>query len=125
MALMAAGQLWTWGYGEKGQLGHGGKESLAVPRVAGGIEGAVVGMAGDNDHSLVTTIDGRVLAFGSNGEEQYEDSDEEELDEPVFVVKGQLGLGVGVAEALTPTAIDGIVIGREGEEGKEGKEGKE
>ena len=35
---------------------------------------------------------------------------------------------MGVAEALTPTAIDGIVIGREGAEGVEGverKEGKE
>jgi len=31
---------------------------------------------------------------------------------------------VGVAEALTPTAIDGIVIGREGAEGVERKEGE-
>ena len=34
---------------------------------------------------------------------------------------GGLGLGAGVDEALTPTAIDGITIGDE-EEGKEGKE---
>jgi hypothetical protein len=32
-----------------------------------------------------------------------------------------LGLGAGVGEALTPTAIDGITMG-EGEEEKEGKE---
>jgi alpha-tubulin suppressor-like RCC1 family protein len=125
MALTVAGQLSAWGQGEKGQLGHGGQEDLAVPRVVDGVEGAVAGMASGGAHSLVTTIDGRVLAFGSNGEEQYEDSDGEELDEPVFVVKGQLGLGAGVAVALTPTAIDGIVIGREGAEGVEGKEGKE
>ena len=36
---------------------------------------------------------------------------------------GRLGLG-GVAEAPTPTAIDGIIVG-DGEEGDEGKEGKE
>ena len=78
-------------------------------------------MAGDDDRSLVTTIDGRVLAFGCNGEDHYEDSDGEELDEPVFVVDGRLGLGAGVEEALTSTAIDGITMG-EGEEGKEGKE---
>ena len=66
-----------------------------------------------------------MLVFGCNGEERDEDSDGEELDEPVFVVDGRLGLGVGVEEVLTPTAVDGIVIGREGEEGKEGKEGKE
>jgi alpha-tubulin suppressor-like RCC1 family protein len=125
MALMAAGQLWTWGDGENGQLGHGGKENLAVPRVVDGVEGAVAGMASGGDHSLVTTIDGRVLAFGSNGDFRDEDSDGEELDEPFFAVEGRLGVGVGVGVALTPTAIDGIVIGREGEEGKEGKEGKE
>jgi hypothetical protein len=34
---------------------------------------------------------------------------------------GRLGLGDGVEEALTPTVIDGIVIGKGGE-GKEGKE---
>jgi hypothetical protein len=50
-----------------------------------------------------------LLAFGSNGDFRDEDSDGEEL----------------VEEAMTPTAIDGIVIGRESEEGKEGKEGKE
>ena len=87
---------------------------MAVPRVVDGIEGAVTGMAGGGDHSLVTTAEGRVLAFGSNGEYQEEDSDGEELEEPVFVVDGQLGLGVGVKAALTPTAIDGIAVGERG-----------
>ena len=75
---------------------------MAVPRVVDGIGGAVVGMAGGGLHSLVTTAEGRVLAFG-NG------------------MNGRLGLGEGVTEALTPTAIDGITMG-EGDEGKEGKE---
>jgi alpha-tubulin suppressor-like RCC1 family protein len=105
MALTATGDLWTWGQGGIGQLGHGGKENLAVPRVVNGIEGAVVGMAGGDRHSLVTTAEGRVLAFGSGA-------------------NARLGLGAGVVEALTPTAIDGITMG-EGEEGKEGREGKE
>jgi hypothetical protein len=54
----------------------------------------------------MTTVDGRVLAFGGK---------------PPFEGCGGLGLGAGVPEALTPTAIDGITIG-EGDEGKEGKE---
>jgi alpha-tubulin suppressor-like RCC1 family protein len=124
MALTATGKLYAWGEGGPGQLGHGGKESLAMPRVVDGIEGAMMGMACGDVHSLVTTAEGRVLAFGSNGDEQYEDSDGEELEEPVFVVSGALGLGAAVIEALTPTAIDGIVIGREGG-GEGGKEGKE
>ena len=89
-----------------------------MPRVVDGAEGAMMGMACGRVHSLVTTADGRVLAFGCNGYIQDEDSDGEE---PVFVVDGQLGLGAGVEHALTPMAIDGIVIGREGG-GQEGKE---
>jgi alpha-tubulin suppressor-like RCC1 family protein len=104
MALTAIGQLYAWGQGGSGQLGHGGGENLAVPRIVGGIGGLVAGLAGGGDHSLVTTAGGRVLTFGS-GED------------------GRLGLG-GVAEAPTPTAIDGIIVG-DGEEGDEGKEGKE
>ena len=102
MALTTSGELYAWGDGDGGQLGHGGKEDVAVPRVVGGIGGTVVGMAGGLRHSLVTTAEGRVLAFGNGG-------------------SGRLGLGVGVRERLTPTAIDGITVGEE-EEGKEGKE---
>jgi alpha-tubulin suppressor-like RCC1 family protein len=102
LALTASGELYAWGQRNRGQLGHGGQEDLAVPRVVGGIGGAVVGMSGGGLHSLVTTAEGCVLAFG------YGES-------------GRLGLGEGVHEALTPTAIDGITMG-EGEEGKEGKE---
>ena len=122
IALTTSGELYAWGDGYCGQLGHGGKEHLVVPRVVDGIEEAVMGMACGDFHSLVITAEGRVLAFGSNGDEQDEDSDGEELDEPVFVVDGRLGLGVGVAEALAPMAIDGIAVRGEAEEGKEGKE---
>ena len=74
---------------------------MAVPRVVDGIEGAVTGMTGGELHSLVTTAEGHVLAFGLGA-------------------NGRLGLGAGVGEALTPTAIDGITMGEEEEE-KEGK----
>jgi alpha-tubulin suppressor-like RCC1 family protein len=113
MALTASGELYAWGQGDSGQLGHGEKENLAVPRVMDGIEEAMMGVACGVAHSLVTTAEGRVLAFGCNGEETWEDSDGEELEEPVCVVSGALGLMAGGVEALTPTAIDGIVIGRE------------
>ena len=122
MALSTSGELYAWGAGGNGQLGHGGKEDLAVPRVVGVIGAVVVGMAGGDKHSLVTTAEGRVLAFGSNGSAWEVLADGEELDEPVVVADGRLGLGPEAEEALIPTAINGIVIGRQGEEGKEGKE---
>ena len=106
MALAASGELYAWGDGSSGQLGLGiyglGNKHVHVPRVVGGIGGAVVGMAGGDRHSLVTTAEGRVLAFGLG-------------------VDGRLGLGAGVITALTPTVIDGINMG-EGGEGKEGKD---
>jgi alpha-tubulin suppressor-like RCC1 family protein len=128
MALTASGELGSWGRGHKGQLGHGvdgvEEQSQHVPRVVGGI-GEVVGMGGGSQHSLAITAGGRVLVFGSsNGEEQWEDSDGEELDDPVFVFDGRLGLGAEVGKALAPTLIDGITIGG-GEEGAEGRTGNE
>jgi alpha-tubulin suppressor-like RCC1 family protein len=99
MALTATGELYSWGEGHLGQLGHGDKENVAVPRVIDGIGGAV-GMAGGSVHSLAITGEGRVLAVGDGG---------------------CLGLGAEVGEALVPTAIDGITMG-ERDEGKEGKE---
>jgi alpha-tubulin suppressor-like RCC1 family protein len=105
MGRTATGGLFSWGRGSKGQLGHGDKENLAVPRVVGGIGGAVVGMAGGTIHSLAITAEGSVLVFGSG-----------------VLGSGCLGLGVAVmTEALVPTAIDGITLG-EGDEGMEGKE---
>jgi alpha-tubulin suppressor-like RCC1 family protein len=106
MALTTTGELYAWGQGGSGQLGHGGTDSLAVPRVVSGIEGAVTGMSGGDNHSLVTTAEGGVLLFGGKGP---------------FVTCGGLGLGAGVQQALTPTTIDGITMGEE-DEGKEGKE---
>jgi hypothetical protein len=91
MALTTTGELYCWGKGDSGQLGHGGKENLAVPRVVGGIEGPAVG---------------RVLIFGGKRP---------------FTASGGLGLGAGVEEALTPTAINGITMGEE-DEGTERKE---
>ena len=103
MALTTTGELYAWGIGDRGQLGHGGKEDLSVSRVVNGIEGTVVGMSGGTYHSLVTTAEGRVLVFGGKA---------------VYVACGGLGLGAGVEEALTPTAIDGITMGSGRERGE-------
>ena len=77
MALTAAGDLYTWGLGNEGQLGHGMRVNLAVPKVVDGIGGVVVGISCGYGHSLVATAGGRVLAFGRGRE-------------------GQLGLGAGL-----------------------------
>ena len=105
MALTAAGDLYTWGRGRSGRLGHGDEVNRSVPTVVGGT-GAVMGMAGSEYHSLVTTREGRVLGFGYN---EYD----------------QLGLGAeALLSVLTPVAIGDIRVIGNGDDG-EGKEGKE
>ena len=76
-------------------------KSAGVPRIVGGIEGAVLGMAAGYYHSLVNTVQGRVMVFGGEG-----------------ASGSVLGLGEGAAEALVPTVIDGITMG----DGREGTE---
>ena len=105
MALTTSGELYTWGNGRRGQLGHGGKDDEAVPRIVEGVVGGtvVVGMSGGDIHSLAITEEGRVLVFGKAAD-------------------GRLGLGATRTQALTPTAMDGITIGEGGEE-EEGARG--
>jgi hypothetical protein len=64
----------------------------------------------------VGTTEGRVLGCGCNGDHyggvtRFVDSDGEVQEEPLLVVDGRLGLGVGLEEALTLTVIDRIRMG--------------
>ena len=85
------------------------------------IGGAVVGMAGGSDHSLVTTAEGRVLAFGVTEKSKMKILTEKNCTNQSLLWTVGWGSGRGWMEALTPTAIDGITIG-DGEEVTEGKE---
>ena len=99
MAVTAAGDLYSWGNGTYGRLGHGDEVHRSVPRVVGGT-GAVMGMAGGGAHSVVTTRDGRVLGFGKNEE-------------------GELELGAGAqGSVLTPVAIGDIRVIDNDEDGE-------
>ena len=90
MALTSTGNLYTWGGGVSGGLGHVDEENTVVPRAVGGA-GAVTGMAAASYHSLVTTREGRVLVFGDSR-------------------CGALGLVAEAQRALTPTTIDDGVV---------------
>ena len=67
------GQLWTWGYGVNGQLGHGDELSRNVPvrvpvRVTaglpGGEAGVVRGVSCGLSHTVVAMASGEVCTFG-------------------------------------------------------------
>lgn len=63
------GQLYTFGYGHSGQLGHGGCENELVPRlVEATLTWKVVGVAAgcSSEHSIAWTEEGRVFGFGDS-----------------------------------------------------------
>lgn len=96
MAVTRGGQLLTWGWGVKGQLGHGRKEDEKAPRVVEGA-GVVVGAAADSSHSVAVRESGEVVVFGEGGSSIW--------GVAPTVVDGRLGLGAAGAEALKPTVV--------------------
>ncbi|XP_005100274.1 uncharacterized protein LOC101858037 isoform X2 [Aplysia californica] len=65
LALTADHQVYTWGWGVHGQLGHGNPEDCLVPtHVRDLLNVGVVKVAGGYAHSLALTESGDVFAFG-------------------------------------------------------------
>ena len=86
-----AGEIWSFGYGGFGQLGHGGTGSEAVPRLIEALSGVVVRqVAAGARHSIVLTRDGDVFTWG-------------------WGVYGQLGQG-NTASQLVPKRVEGLTI---------------
>ena len=73
LALDDAGNVWSWGYGKYGQLGHGNTQGtedidetdLSAPKQIAGLTD-VVAISRSTNHSVVLKADGTVCAFGSN-----------------------------------------------------------
>jgi len=63
-----AGELFTFGHGNFGSLGHGGEESELVPRLVEALSGKkVVGASGGRFHTAVWTETGELFTFGNGG----------------------------------------------------------
>jgi len=64
-AWTEAGELFTFGEGEFGLLGHGGTQNELVPRLVGALAGKkVVGAAAGDRHTAVWTDEGELFTFG-------------------------------------------------------------
>lgn len=63
-------QLWTWGSGTQGQLGHGDTMASSLPREVLEISaqvhmhGDIMSIAAGNEHTVVMFTDGSLCAFG-------------------------------------------------------------
>jgi len=52
-AVTADGDLFTWGFGEMSQLGHGEAEDEASPRVVGAVRGRVAQAGAGGQHTVM------------------------------------------------------------------------
>jgi len=94
-----AGELFTFGQGFRGQLGHGGVESERVPRLVEALVGKKVAAAAaavGSDHTVVWTDAGELFTFGDL------------MKGHVHVDCGMLGHGVQKGEYV-PRLVDALV----------------
>jgi alpha-tubulin suppressor-like RCC1 family protein len=67
IALTESNQIFTWGYGEHGRLGHGDEEERYEPtELKFRFKYVFKDVFAGSDCSFLLTKDGRVLAFGNN-----------------------------------------------------------
>ena len=84
MVLTDGGDVLTFGYGLRGQLGHGDEGSKPIPRVIESLRGVrvVMAIAAGAYHSMVVTDGGAVLSFGGGDDGELGHGDEEDQFEP-------------------------------------------
>jgi alpha-tubulin suppressor-like RCC1 family protein len=90
--LTENGQVFTWGAGSKGQLGHENvSDTLWVPKHVAGLSVASIGekvwkIACGGNHTMALTQSGQLFAFGSNARGQLGLGDREDRMAPRMVI---------------------------------------
>lgn len=71
LAISKQGEVYTWGVGRDGRLGHGGDNAEVKPRLVEGLRSCfVVDASCASAHTAVLTSNGSVYVFGENAEGQ-------------------------------------------------------
>lgn len=81
--MTADGEIYTWGNGKAGALGHGENSDVPMPKKVEGLE-KVKQIACGSDYTIALDSDGKVFAFGNNG-------------------YGQLGISGNATKVMKPT----------------------
>jgi alpha-tubulin suppressor-like RCC1 family protein len=103
LALTASGQVFSFGCGDRGQLGHGNDETLWQPRPIEALARVcVVAISAGQQHSLVLSDGGTPHAFGSNfcGKLGMGDQRNRSLPTPIGGALASARVGVLAAGAL-------------------------
>ncbi|MEJ1280583.1 MYC binding protein 2 E3 ubiquitin protein ligase [Cricetulus griseus] len=65
VVLMENGDVYTFGYGQHGQLGHGDVNSRGCPTLVQALPGPSTQVTAGSNHTAVLLMDGQVFTFGS------------------------------------------------------------
>ncbi|XP_012867362.1 PREDICTED: E3 ubiquitin-protein ligase HERC2 [Dipodomys ordii] len=137
-AITAEGELYTWGRGNYGRLGHGSSEDEAIPMLVAGLKGLkvidvacgsgdaqtlavtengkkVIDVAAGSTHCLALTEDSEVHSWGSNDQCQHFDTLRVTKPEPAALpgldTKHIVGIACGPAQSFAWSSCSEWSIG--------------
>ena len=110
VAWTGTGELYTWGYGENGRLGHGGLEDEPLPRLVEALVGRIVkGVAAGAEHTVAWTDMGELLTWGNGGQGRLGHGEPQAGESPLElvprVVQALAGQRVVMASAANHTIV--------------------
>ena len=132
LALSTEGDVFSWGEGDDGKLGHDNKHSCDRPRVIEGLRGKdVVDISCGGAHSAAITSSGELFTWGKGryGRLGHGDSDDQYKPKLVDALMGHrvvdVACGSGDAQTLCITDDDNVWSWGDGDYGKLGRGGSD
>ncbi|KAH8340486.1 hypothetical protein KR067_012484, partial [Drosophila pandora] len=132
LALTTEGEVYAWGEGEDGKLGHGNRVSYDRPKLVEHLHGmSVADIACGSAHSAAITASGQVLTWGKGryGRLGHGDSEDQLRPKLVEALLGyraiDIACGSGDAQTLCITDDDNVWSWGDGDYGKLGRGGSD
>jgi alpha-tubulin suppressor-like RCC1 family protein len=131
VVLGVDGQVYTFGYGEKGQLGNGRNNTCNTPqRIVHGPDGRPItakAIAAGGMYTVILAVDGQVYTFGNNALGELGNGRDDNCNTPQSIAAGPDGRPI-TAKAIAAGHFYTVVLGVDGRVytfgwGKEGQLG--